>query len=336
MLWLVGQLFLSLLHNNWTIGYVESTSANLTIHPGENAIQCVGELQATTGESYAALSAVIQNYLTGQASLVEALAGPNVTSYPLLSPAMMGLSLNVRMPPFDEQLITSVKFNSMSLIPSMVDKQVQLAASIDIQINSPLGRNSPLHIQTMDMSVFLLFENASVGMLNVSGVPVQQRDARTYSARFDNETLVLTETGATYAKFTQAFIQASAAHPISFRLVGVASIVGSFALGPLQVEGILVENDVSLVGLNGFNDVRVDGISVDGEEGNMLRLSINATINNPGVTDVQLQNFSLHMAEGVNGTILGQVPIERLAVKPGSNSVALKGSVPCRWSTVPI
>ncbi|UJR30114.1 hypothetical protein I4U23_017655 [Adineta vaga] len=333
----VGQLFFTLQYNNWSIGYVESSSHNVTIHPGENSIQCLGELQSNSPKSYQALSTVIQNFLTGQISQVEALAGPNVTSYPLLSIGMMGLSLNVHMPPFNEQLIVSLNFNSMSLIPSTIEQQVKLSASINIKINSPLGRNSPLNIQTMDMSVFLLFENHSVGMLNVSQVPVKQIDFETFTTKFDNEYLILTDHGITYEKFTQQFIQANQTNPVQFRLVGVASIVGTFALGPLNVEGILVENDISLVGLDGFNDVRVDDISVDGEEGNALRISINATIENPGVTSVQLQNFSLHMAEGNNGTILGQVPIDTLAIQPGSNKIALKGFLsPLHESDLPV
>jgi hypothetical protein len=314
-------------YNNWSIGYVESINDNITVHPGENAIQCVGELQSVSPESYDALSTVIQNFLTGQTSKVEALAGPNATSYPLLAVGMMGLSLKVHMPPFAEQLIVSLVFTSMSLIPSTIERRVTLGASILIKINSPLGQQSPLNIQTMDMNVFLLYGNDSVGMLNVSQIPVKQLDAITYETQFDEKYLILTNTGATYEKFTRDFISANKTHPIDFRIVGVASITGSFALGPLTVDGIFVENNVSLVGLDGLNNVYVDGISVDGEEEAALRLSINATIDNPGVTNVELQDFSLYMAEGENGTILGRVPIDILALQPGSNEVALHGFV---------
>ncbi|CAF1211633.1 unnamed protein product [Adineta ricciae] len=333
----VGRLYFSLQYNNWTVGYVESASQNLTIHAGENSIQCLGELQSTSTESYQALLTIIQNYLTGQATKLEALAGPNVTSYPLLSIGMMGLSLSVPMPPFSEQLIVSLKFNSMSLTPSTIEKQVKLSASINIGINSPLGVNSPLNIQTMDMSVFLFYENKSVGMLNVTKVPVKQLSSETFTTKFTDEYLILTDAGLTYERFTQQFIQANQKVPISIRLVGVASIVGSFALGPLSVEGILVENDATLVGLDGFNDVQVDGIAVNGEEDNALRIGINATIGNPGVTSVQLQNFTLQMADGINGTILGHVPIDILAVQPGSNKIALNGFLaPTNKSDLPV
>ncbi|CAF4093820.1 unnamed protein product [Rotaria sordida] len=121
------------------------------------------------------------------------------------------------------------------------------------------------------------------------------------------------------------FINANKIHSIDFRIGGVASITGSFAHDPLNTNRILVENNIPLVGLDGLNIVHVDGISVDGEEGTALRLSINATIENPGVTDVQLQNFSFYMAEGETGTILGQIPINVLALQPGTNTVTLNG-----------
>ncbi|CAF1458450.1 unnamed protein product [Rotaria sordida] len=126
-------------------------------------------------------------------------------------------------------------------------------------------------------------------------------------------------------KFTRKFINANKIHSIDFRIGGVASITGSFAHDPLNTNRILVENNIPLVGLDGLNIVHVDGISVDGEEGTALRLSINATIENPGVTDVQLQNFSFYMAEGETGTILGQIPINVLALQPGTNTVTLNG-----------
>ncbi|CAF1534499.1 unnamed protein product, partial [Rotaria sordida] len=121
------------------------------------------------------------------------------------------------------------------------------------------------------------------------------------------------------------FINAIKIHSIDFRIGGVASITGSFAHDPLNTNRILVENNIPLVGLDGLNIVHVDGISVDGEEGTALRLSINATIENPGVTDVQLQNFSFYMAEGETGTILGQIPINVLDLQPGTNTVTLNG-----------
>ncbi|CAF0888313.1 unnamed protein product [Rotaria sordida] len=333
----LGQLHFSLQYNNWSIGYVESTSDNITIHPGENAIEFFGELQSVSSESYNALSTVIQNFLTGKISKIEALAGPNATSYPLLTAGIIGLSLNVHMPPFNEQVIASLIFNSMSLIPSRNKKKVMLSALITIKINSPLGKKSPLHIQMMNMNVVLLYENDSVGMLNVSQASVKQLNAITYKSKFNNKYLSLTDTGAAYEKFARNFISANKAHPINFRIVGTASIVGSFALGPLNIDGILVENNVSLVGLDGLKNVHVDAISVDGEQEAALRLSIKATINNPGITEVQLRNFSLYMAEEENNTILGHVPIDILVIRPGTNSVTLNGLLaPSRERDLPV
>ncbi|CAF2367300.1 unnamed protein product [Rotaria sp. Silwood2] len=321
----LGELQFSLRYNNLSIGYVESTNSNTTLYPGINAIPFSGELQSNSTESYNALSTVIQNFLTRKTSTVEALAGSNATSYSLLAVGMEGLSLSVQMPPFDEQLIPSLIFKSMSLIPSTNEKQVTLSASIIIKINSPLGHQSPLNIQSMDMNVHLLYEENSVGMLDVSQIPVQQLDEDTYETQFHDKYLILTDTGKTYEKFAQNFINANEINPINFRIVGLASISGSFALGPLKINEIIVENNVSLVGLAGLNNVRVHDISVDGEEGAALQLSINVTIGNPGVTDVKLQNFTLKMADSDSGTVLGQVPIDVLSLQPGNNDMTLTG-----------
>jgi hypothetical protein len=321
----VGELKFSLRYNNLSIGYVESIDSNTTLRPGINAIPFSGELQSKSSESYNALSTVIQNFLTGKSSKVEAIAGPNATSFSLLAVGIEGLSLGVEMPPFDEQLIPSLIFNSMSLIPSAYEKTVTLSASITIELNSPLGHQSPLNIKSMDMSIFLRYETNSVGMLNVSQAPMKQINEMTYETVFDNKYLILSDTGKTYEKFAQHFINANKTHPIHFRIVGFASITGSFALGPLNVNGILVDNSVSLVGLESLNNVHVHGISVDGETETALQLSIRATIGNPGVTEVQLQNFTLCLADGETGTVLGQVPINVLDLQPGNNTIILNG-----------
>ncbi|CAF1124481.1 unnamed protein product [Adineta steineri] len=321
----LGELKFSLHSNNYSIGYVQSIDSNTTLHPGINAISLSGELQSKSTESYNALSTVVQNFLTGKTSNVKAVAGPNATSYSLLANGMEGLSLDVQMPSFDEQLIPSLTFNSMSLIPSTDEKKVSLSASIIIKINSPLGNQSPLDITAMDMNVFLVYENNSVGMLDVSQVPVKQNDEITYETNFNDKQLILTDTGKTYEKFAQNFINANETHPIQFSIIGFASITGSFALGPLNIHGIPIDNRVSLVGLKGLNNVYVHSISVDGEIDTALQLSINVTINNPGITNVQLQNFILYMADGDSGTVLGQVPIDLLILEPGNNNILLNG-----------
>jgi len=255
------------------------------------------------------------------------LSGPTVTSYRLLSIGMMGLCLDVVIPPFDKQLIVSLKFNSMSLIPSTSKKEVRFSSSILIEINSPLGEKCPLNIERMDLCVYLIYENNSIGILNVDQCLVKQLDPITYQTQFYNKYLILTETGENYQKFSRSFLNANKIDPINFGIVGVARIVGSFALGPLNIDGIRVDNNVSLVGLDGFNNIRIDSISVDGEEGNTLRLTINATIENAGVTSVQLKNFSLYITEEESGTILGQIPIDILSLEAGINVITLNGFV---------
>ena len=258
---------------------------------------------------------------------MTAIAGPNCTSYPIFAAGMAGLNLGVPMPPFSDQLIASLSFQSMALTPSFSEKIVLLSASIIITINSPLGANSPLTITLMDMDVSLIYKDNPVGSLNVLQAPVTGINSTTYQSSFTNKILILDGTGATYEKFAQDFIKANNESTIDFRIAGKASVVGSFALGPLNIAGINVQNNVSLGGLDGLSKVQVDGIAVDGEQGMALQLSINTTIENPGITDVQLENFTLLMADGATGTILGRVPIDVLAIHPGVNNISLKGSV---------
>lgn len=323
----LGALQFTLRYNNMSIGFVQSIDRNITLHPGENAFAFTGELQAASDAAYTALTAVIQNYLTKATSRVEATAGPDATSYPLLAKGMEGLSLAVQMPPFDESLISSLVFDSMSLVPSTTEKKVVLSAAMNFTINSPLGQQSPLEITTLDMTVRLVYGGSAVGMLTVAEAAVEPLDAVTFASAFESKELLIADVGKGYEKFVQDFIRANRTHPIKFRVIGLASITGAFALGALHVDGIPVDNEVSLVGLESLSDVRVHGISVDGEQDDALRLAINVTIGNPGATDVRLRDFVLAMADAASGTVLGRVPIEVLDLQPGYNTMVLHGFV---------
>lgn len=318
-------MFFNLQYENKTIGYVESTTGNVTLHAGANQVPFFGELRKSSPDSDQAILDVIQNFLTEQSSNVSAVAGLNCTSYPILAAGMAGLSLGVKMPPFDKQLIASLSFGSMSLVPSSQDKSVVLSASITISINSPLGANSPLNMNTMDMSAALVYKNKSVGSLDVFGSPVVKINATVYQTTFKNKILRLEGSGEAYEKFAQDFIRASDATPLEFRVFGTASVTGSFALGHLAVAGIKVDNAVAMGGLSGLSDVTVDGISIDGDEGNAFRLSVNATIGNPGITTVRLEDFALTMADILTNTVMGRIPVDRLEIHPGKNSVQLHG-----------
>ena len=322
---LLGQLKFTLRHREYPIGYVQSVDTNVTLRPDNNTVAFSGELQTTSPNAYVALSEVIQNYLTGRASQVAAVAGPDATSYPLLAVAMNGLTLTVQLPAFDEQLIPALTFDSMSLVPSKTERQVLLSASITIGINSPLGQSSPLDIDSMDMDASLVYQGQDVGTLTISRAPVEQLTPTNYHTEFHGTALILSGTGEAYVTFVQHFIGANQTHPIEFRIVGSASITAHFALGPLEIKGIKVDNTVSLVGLEGFNRVLVRGISVDGEQESALQLTINATIDNPGVSAVQLQDFTLQMSDTKSGTILGRVPVPILSLQPGSNDITLNG-----------
>ena len=286
-----------------------------------------GELQTPSNDSFDAISVIINNFLTNQTTRVSALAGPNATSYPLFAGGMTGLELSVDMPPFDQDLIASLSFDSMALIPSTIDKTVIFSAQATITVNSPLGMESPLDLRTIDMTVYLVYQDKDVGLLTVLQAPVNRSDAITYHTEFRNKVLMLNGTGENYEKFAQDFLNANKSNPITFRIAGLTSVIGSFALGPLNVRGIHVQNDVTLVGLNGLSDVHVLGIAVEGEEEAALRLAINVTIGNTGITDVQLKNFTLFMADAENSTVLGHVPIDTLTVHPGSNNISFHGSV---------
>lgn len=152
----------------------------------------------------------------------------------------------------------------MSLIPSTKEKTALLTASILIRITSSRGKQSPLDIDLTNVSASLTFAGQYVGVLNVSQATVEQVGKNTYRAQLNQAPLILAGTGETYESFAQSFIAADDDHPIEF-MIRSAAISGDFALGSLKIEGVPVDNSVSLGGLAGLHDVRVRGISIDGE-----------------------------------------------------------------------
>jgi hypothetical protein len=313
--------------SNEYIGILESVDQHVTLIPSWNLLSFSGELRSTSAASFDVLSNVIQHFLTGQTSDVQAEAGPNATSYPLLAGGLQGLTLSVPLPAYNESLIQSLSFETLSLTPSTKRKTIQMSALIRLTINSPLGERSPLEIHQMNLTATLVYRNESIGLLNVSQAAVQSLSNSTYRVIVNETSLILSGDGSAYQRFATDFLTADRSTPIGLNVVGLGSVNAVFALGPIDVQGVAVANEVTLVGLAGFRNVSVTGISIDGEERSQLLTSINVTIVNPGITQIELLDVVLDMSDTINGTRLGFVPVSQLLLEPGENFLSLQGFV---------
>ncbi|CAF1438102.1 unnamed protein product, partial [Didymodactylos carnosus] len=322
----LGYLTFSLEFMSRKLGVVQSIE-HVILVPKENLIPLKGQLRPTNMNDAHEL---IQNFLTNKPTEVNAIAGPQATSLPLLATGMNGLSLVTVMPPFQKDLIESLEFTNLTLVPSTTDTNVTLSATMRIRINSPLGKNSPLNLEKLSMKASLNYEQKEIGTLDIVDITVYTVPSltSTYETKFENIQLILTDT-STYQLFANRFIASNEVNPIRFGISGTSNVSGSFALGPLSVSNVKVDNEVVLTGLNGLSDIQVESILIEGDQpsqGSGVALTIKTIIENAGVTTVSLKDLTLNMIN-MNSVTLGKINVDVLSLKPGTNSLTMNGFI---------
>ena len=334
----MGNLAFDMYYNKVFLGSVYAYNSQLNV--GQNIMNMTGLLKPT--DMNVAMQ-LINRFLTGKDTHVSAVASKSAAStVPLYNSSMQGLELGVTLKGNKINLIRSMVFDSMDMKPSTTDQTVRIQASLTIQLESPLGHNSPLNLETLDMNAHLLFRNKSVGALTVPKskiTSIPEIDPQTgrphpFSLTFTKniDSLMVLDDVEWYKTFVSAFENGES---IDIEIKGTSNVVGTYALGPLIIQGLPIDSMVHLRGLDGFKTCSVKDLHLpsnrqcdasrqpDGLCG--VNANVDATIFNPGVTVVHLGRTSMEMR--YKNCSIGVVGSNDLSLQTGLNQLSLSGYV---------
>ncbi|CAF0993446.1 unnamed protein product [Didymodactylos carnosus] len=188
------------------------------------------------------------------------------------------LSLATILPLFQLELIGSLQFTSLRLVPSDIDTNVKLSGTITVKIDSPFGKKFPLNIQTLDMNTPLNFEHKQIETLNIADAAVQTLSplSVTYQTTFNDVQIVAS------MKFNKQLVNHSLDNKLEMEFVskpltildyhafqqfsatllftpnvkvminGSAEPIAITNMGILTLNNILIVDELSLIGFNQF------------------------------------------------------------------------------------
>ena len=312
--------FLILFHDQY-IGDMFSPDTHLT--PGNNTLHMTGTLARTTAQAEHDL---IQLFLTGQRASVVASAAHDASTIPLFNAGMQGLNISTVVPGNEMNLVNSLVFESMTLIPSATRLTAHIDAGVRMSVNSPLSAQSPLQLQTIAIDSVLMYEGQPMGEIVSDSVPVFAVPGLTDTFRTNLVgELRLLNNGSVYERFVAALIPATS---LSVTVAGVTNLTASYVLGNLSATSLPIVANSSLPGLQSLAPVQERGLNITGAVNCSsppcgLTVSMAASLFNPAPVSVSLEHSALLLSYKADQ--LGRVQSAVLNIVPGVNLVTLTG-----------
>mmetsp|Transcript_108674 Transcript_108674/g.316152 ORF Transcript_108674/g.316152 Transcript_108674/m.316152 type:complete len:1203 (+) Transcript_108674:260-3868(+) len=325
---------------------------------GWNAISMTGNLDP---DSHEKADELVSRYLGGLDSNVTARALPHASTISMFNMALQGVELAAVLAGDDAPLVTSMDFNHVMITP-VDDDGLVMTLNASVGMTNPLGVNSPLRIDTIDVTSGMLYDRgdgAGPGMVGTvySGAtnlgPVDDDGTvhgQWVSGSDDVEmetdcTMTFDDKGAFLTTFTKDLI---ALDMLELQLDGsTACDAYCEALGyDLDIHDIpvVLPNDyptpplapVLVPGMSGLSDVEIITYSLpsdvpDGTDGCTslcgVYLEVNARIGNPSPFGMVIGTLNAIM-QTADGVTLGHVSVgPDFTLVPGDNFVTLSGTM---------
>lgn len=315
-------------------------------HTNELAIITLGTFHidltgVITAKNLTALDGLIQRYLSGESTVVNAVSTPgSESSISLFAPGLAGFTLATLTPGFTQGLVSSISFNSLSISPDSYDEAILFSADLTLVANSPEGSQGYFAISALTLQAEILnTKNEIIGILTTTQTayptpiyPQGTNVTSTFNVQIQNAYLDVTGHEQAYLDFVYEFSQAEA---ITLSNNGVSNVIITIVLGQLPVSGLKISATSVTPGLQALNTTHVNSIGVSGvsscaDSGGInglcgLHTTTTATATNPSVTTVNLARADLGLYfECVR---LGTLTAEPLLLVPGYNTLSLAGFI---------
>ena len=321
----IGELSLAVYYRGAFMGIAKTGMA--TIVPGQNVIPGSAIINPS---NLNLASDLISNFLSARRIDLTVSGFGNVSSIPLYSTALQGLTVNtsfIQSPPL--QLIPEIDVLDMKLVPLSNDTS-GMDVTMRAAIFNPLGPNCPLTVHSIDVNTSLLFEGLSTGHFYAPTLILEQNAT---SMLVNATTIFYIDQSVIFPGTTKSAFSALLDTMENQKLVrvgfsGQANIKAHVdALGDVSLKDLVVSTSTSILGLDRLQDATLSQVSVPGNApgpyGSGLTLFANGTVWNPSVLSMNLGDVDMVMY--ANGTLMGSVTCHDFTMKPGWNDLTVSG-----------
>uniref|UniRef100_A0A0G4GU73 Uncharacterized protein n=1 Tax=Chromera velia CCMP2878 TaxID=1169474 RepID=A0A0G4GU73_9ALVE len=351
----LGELSLGLFAPSAGGGYVQigelKTAGSLM--PGKNHLKLQGKIPPpAAGDSAAsdALQKMMQSFLKGDA--LEVLVRGLGSSQPLFDRGVKRLEMVSSLSSgsgggeggghsgvSSEELVKGFEFLgvNMDTVAGKENSHVKLSGGVRVTIASPLGPNSPIEIEEVNLEGDLVYKGSSnLGkMSNAKLTPSESKGRRLTGP--GGETLLefplhleaeleLTGGGGPFKSFVNDFRE------LDELVVGLgggrANVKAKTVVGPLLLDDVPLSQSSAMKGMGGLKGVAVKSFGIGGSNPDgSWDLTASVLLPNPSAADVDLGQRLAVGIDYMGQTLAVLESVDKITIKPGDNFVEFKGKL---------
>ena len=248
-----------------------------------------------------------------------AVASTPASSNALINECVQGLELTAYLGNVAIDLINSIEFEALAL-DALSDTLVAMNATVQIGISSPLG-NATLEATELLSNLTLLDANNNVLGSVVPSAIILDSSATHIHAQLSG--LLNVASVVFMGDLIHSFVNSPF---VGMRIVGTARVsANTSAIGEIVLNGIVIDQNVTLAGLDGIPDVTVTAFSLLGSTATQIVPVLSVSFPNPTV--VTMNMGQLFMDVFFSGTQIGSVSAASAQLSQGTSTFDLSGVI---------
>ncbi|KAI9590839.1 hypothetical protein BDF19DRAFT_175293 [Syncephalis fuscata] len=322
----LGHLTFDIFYKDVQIVTANATGINLV--PGVNGLEMKGRMiPQSRSEDLAVVGKMFSDYMNGRSSdmkVVGVSVRPTPDSKPIswLQAGFNGLTLNVKLDSKEDgRLIQSLDLGplEMNFSPSTAWSPVTSAPNVVAGFKMPFG--FPLEMKQVEQDITAYDNGVAMATMKV---PMGKASGTSASGKIvtaiDNIPMnVIPSQHAQFSKFVSDLTLGSGK---SMTMRGTVSSVASTAIGDVRIDGIKLNQKVTIEGLQGLTTapVIVSNVQLVGGTPEALEIHMTCTMTNPSDLTL-LVAAELALKISADNEDVGKAIIKTMQLKPGVNNI---------------
>nr|CCA20189.1 conserved hypothetical protein [Albugo laibachii Nc14] len=317
---------------------------------GYNVMRFRGEIIPGNQSS---LSSLVSDYLSNRSTdLVVKTCSLHATDLDIFDEPLRNLTITTQVPPRPTPFINQMNFERMLLRrpdPLTSNKSVEIEATLQVEVSSPLGSNSPLRIQKIDLNVSLSNEPEGspesllgnlwpydVTLVNATLIGDQNLTINTAAH------LAFGDRGKRFGDFVRSTINSKqtriwlrgSMHIKAVGALGKNVLIIMLALGltcccvgSLNLQNLSVDVVTTFSGMSGLHNVSVVNFLLPGQRNKTAitePICVNISVWNPSIFSISLGPMTL--AIRTKKELFGHIEGE-FALQPHATFIAMNGTL---------
>jgi len=311
----LGDIYFNIFYSEALLG--KATAQSVSLSPGSNSIS-MSAIISPSQQDISITQTLFSQYLTGLPSVIQAKASSPASNIPAVSQGLSGLVLTTTLEGSTDQLIDVITFNSMYLKP-IDDNTAVLRAVAVVQIISPLGPNGKLIAKQMSLSVELGDGKVVFGKITSPATVISSTNSL---IQVEIDGTVEITNAVEFGNFINGFVQNPTA---GLRIQGTADATVETSIGLIQVNGIKVDETVTLEGLEGLKQVNLVSFDLKSSTLTQILMNLVVSIDNPSFATLLIPDLTFDIY--YQNTKMGYSTGYNVLIKPGMNNIQLSGEI---------